>query len=102
MLIIRLFIATDQCGNSTTASQTITVTDNESPVLFGVPDDINLECHEDLPLVNVTATDDCDSDVEITLSVETVSNDCVNQYTIIRTWTASDDCGNERRSLNGL
>ncbi|MGK0363014.1 MAG: gliding motility-associated-like protein [Saprospiraceae bacterium] len=93
--ITRLFIATDQCGNSTVVSQIITVSDNESPVLIGVPEDTMLECHEDLSPANVTATDDCDSNVEVIMTEETISGSCENEYTIIRTWTASDDCGNE-------
>lgn len=93
--IIRTFIATDQCGNSSTASQIIMVTDNENPVLVGVPDDVMLECNEDLSPANVMATDDCDSDVEVILTEETINGSCENEYTIIRTWTATDDCGNE-------
>ena len=93
--ITRTFIATDQCGNSTVVSQTITVVDNESPILVGVPDDIMLECHEDLPQANITATDDCDSNVEVILTEETIEGACENEYTLIRTWTATDDCGNE-------
>jgi len=85
--IVRTFIATDQCGNSTTATQIITVTDNESPVLVGVPEDTMLECHEDISPANVTATDDCDSNIEVIMTEETMDGACENEYTIIRTCT---------------
>ena len=93
--ITRMYIATDQCGNSSFVSQIITVMDNESPVLVGIPDNVIVECEGDLAPLNVTATDDCDSNVELVLTEETSSMTCTNAYTLIRTWTASDDCGNE-------
>ena len=93
--ITRSFVATDQCGNSSVITQIITVTDNESPVLSGVPDDIIIECHEEISPANVTAIDDCDSNVEIILTEQTIDGSCENEYTLIRTWTAADDCGNE-------
>ena len=38
--LIRTWTATDACGNNTTTSQTITVTDDKVPVLSGVPADV--------------------------------------------------------------
>ncbi|MEZ4949332.1 MAG: hypothetical protein R2784_08095 [Saprospiraceae bacterium] len=34
-------LVTDNCGNSTVATQTITVLDNEAPILTGVPADVS-------------------------------------------------------------
>ena len=92
--ITRIYTATDQCGNSSSVSQIITVTDNESPVLVDIPDDVTLECHEDISPANVSATDDCDSNVEVQMTEETITGSCENEYTLIRTWTATDGCGN--------
>lgn len=92
--ITRVYTATDQCGNSSSVSQIITVTDNESPVLVGIPNDATLECHEDISPANVTATDDCDSNVEVQMTEETIPGSCENEFTLIRIWTATDDCGN--------
>jgi len=49
MLIVRTFMATDDCGNSVTATQIITVIDNTPPVLSGVPQDTLIECDGDVP-----------------------------------------------------
>ena len=40
-----------------------------------------------------TATDNCD-EVIISVDEEIIAGDCANEYTLIRTFTASDDCGN--------
>jgi len=48
-VITRVWTATDRCGNSVSATQTITVVDTMAPVLQGVPPDVALECGEDIP-----------------------------------------------------
>lgn len=42
----------------------------------------------------VTATDNCDSEPGVELDEEQIPGDCPNEYTLIRTWTATDACGN--------
>jgi gliding motility-associated-like protein len=93
--IIREWTATDNCGNSIQLIQTITVEDNENPVIVGVPADISAEC-SNIPAVpsNVTASDNCDTDVELTVEDIILDGACPAQYSIQRTWTATDDCGN--------
>jgi gliding motility-associated-like protein/uncharacterized repeat protein (TIGR01451 family) len=91
--ITRTWTATDDCGNVTTATQTITVNDTQKPVLAGVPANMTLECSSNVPApAAVTATDNCDTNVAVTLSETTTGSGC--NYTLTRTWTATDDCGN--------
>ena len=92
--VVRVFTATDACGNAATASQVITYRDREAPVLSDVPAAVSLACGEVLPQGAPTATDACDRDVAIALAEETVGGDCADRYQVIRTWTATDDCGN--------
>jgi len=89
--LIRTWTATDNCGNTATASQTITVRDTTAPVFANVPADVTIECDQPLPTDAPTATDNCAADVEITFDEVTTSG-C--PFTITRTWTAIDNCGN--------
>jgi len=87
------FIATDDCGNTATATVTIMTIDDLPPTLVGVPtDDITMGCSEIPELPNVTATDNCDNEVEVELVETTENTDC--GMIITRTWTATDACGN--------
>ena len=89
----RTFTAIDLCGNTTVGTQTITVTDTTAPEFTSIPADYTAECSDELDLSMPTATDNCD-EVNISVEEEMIAGDCANEYTLIRTFTASDDCGN--------
>lgn len=89
--VTRTWIATDDCGNSTAYTQTITFDDNTAPEITGVPEDVTVEC-DDIPgMPLVKGIDDCGGDVELVFT-ETQQGDC--PIIITRTWTAFDNCGN--------
>ncbi|MBX7052100.1 MAG: T9SS type A sorting domain-containing protein [Flavobacteriales bacterium] len=91
--ITRTWTATDECGNQSTASQTILVVDTTNPVLVGVPADAQVECSNIPAPAMVTATDNCDQDMEVGYYEQFIpGNDCY--YTLVRHWTVSDDCDN--------
>ncbi|MBK8968294.1 MAG: HYR domain-containing protein [Lewinellaceae bacterium] len=95
--IVRTWSVEDACGNSKVFTQTINVSDTEAPVLAGLPTDavVHVECSEDMPSVPaVTATDNCDVPIVVDFSEVEIPGTCANQYSITRTWTAQDDCGN--------
>ena len=93
--ITRTWTAEDDCGRTSSASQVITSEDTTDPVLAGIPANITVECDaipaEPIIGTDITASDNCDSDVTITLVADTISVGCNVQIT--RTWTAEDDCG---------
>ena len=91
--IERTFTATDDCGNSTSATQTITVEDTTAPEFTSVPADYTAECSDELILDDASASDNCGA-VSIEVSSETVAGDAAGNYTVVRTFTATDDCGN--------
>ncbi len=92
----RTWRATDVCGNSTAATQTIQVSDNGAPVFVTVPGPLTIECNQPLPpLVNPTASDACGGYVHITFLGNVPSGSgCAANYTVTRTWRADDLCGN--------
>jgi uncharacterized repeat protein (TIGR01451 family) len=90
----RTWTATDHCGNTRTASQTITVVDTISPVLAGVPGPATVACDAVPAPAVVTATDSCDVSPVVTLAAVPTAGPCAQSYTLTRTWTATDACGN--------
>jgi len=92
-VITRTFTATDDCGNSSTASQTITIQDTTAPELT-IPGDYTAECSEENPLMDASALDNCDEEVSISVVVDTLAGDCPQAYTVTRSFTATDACGN--------
>jgi len=91
--ITRTFTATDDAGNSTSATQTITVQDTTAPEFTSVPADYTAECSDELILDDASASDNCGA-VSIEVSSETIDGDAAGNYTVVRTFTATDDCGN--------
>ena len=104
----RTYTATDVCGNASTATQTVIITDLTAPVWVNEAGDalsaqetmLYLPCeqateelmnsidHESLFM----AADLCDAELDYSVSAVLVSGGCIGTW--IRTWTATDDCGN--------
>jgi len=93
--MVRTFTATDACGNTATAQQQINVADSTPPTFTSVPDDIMINCGEDMPdFGTATATDNCGG-VTITTADSEEGGDCATGKKKIRTFTATDECGNK-------
>jgi hypothetical protein len=101
-VITRTWSLVDNCGNAAASQvQMITVADNTAP-LITCPSDATANCQDNTSpsaLGKATATDNCTSAVKITYSDVSTQNANANHkdhynYTITRTWTATDDCGN--------
>ncbi|MEZ7877737.1 MAG: hypothetical protein QMB91_03255, partial [Flavobacteriales bacterium] len=90
--IARLFSATDACGNTSSATQVITVQDTTSPSLI-VPSDYTSECSSDLVYNDASATDNCGT-TAISVVESTIPGNAAGNYTVVRTFTATDDSGN--------
>ena len=91
--VIRTWTATDACGNSTSKEQIITLVDDNAPSFTNVPEGLTLACGDDIPFVDATATDACSA---VTVTYEDVEGDmtCTGLNEIVRTFTATDACGN--------
>jgi gliding motility-associated-like protein len=90
---VRTFAATDWNGNVLTSSQTVAVVDNVAPEFVSIPEDVVIECDDPMPTLMATASDNCSEPlIEVSESLTDVIND--GNYTLIRTFTATDACGN--------
>ncbi len=87
--------ATDDCGNSATGIQTITIVDNQAP---SCPDaDITVCCPSEVPMPMAPSfTDNCDYNPNVTLTGADTTWDaaCPTQGVILRYWSAMDCSGN--------
>ena len=97
-IITRTWTLTDDCDNTTTLVQTISVQDTTAPT-FTVPADVNLDCDADVTDVTVTGdvtdeTDNCSTGLEATFTDDVSEGDCPNSSIITRTWTLTDECDN--------
>jgi len=102
-VIDRTWSATDDCGNTSTCVQRITVRDTTPPVL-SLPPSATLDCPGTDVSTNVTGTaiasDLCGS-VKLYYS-DIVSNGCGNTRVISRTWVATDEAGNSTNALQTI
>ena len=98
-IVTRVYSVADECGNVMTCSHTITVDDDEAPMII-CPPDFTIECEMPYripdPLTGLaTATDNCTvEDVTFSDSELMDNMDPCNPSYLIRTWIATDACGN--------
>ncbi|WP_044398404.1 gliding motility-associated C-terminal domain-containing protein [Lacinutrix sp. Hel_I_90] len=105
-VITRTWTLTDDCNNTTTAVQTITIEDTTAPS-FTVPADITINCEQDPSDLSLTGdvtteADNCDTTLEATYSDTTAAGSCANASVITRTWTLSDDCNNTTTAVQTI
>ena len=99
-VINRSWRVLDPVNNLTTCLQQIQVQDTIRPIFTQQPSDITISCTDMIgaPII-LTATDNCTQDVAMSFVQDTIqiAPDSIcgkYSYTIRRTWTAVDDCGN--------
>jgi hypothetical protein len=92
--VTNTWTATDCAGNTETHTQVITVLDVFDPVLSAYPADITVTCIGEVPGdPGITATDNCDDEVEVVFN-QTINSSCPGSGTATNTWTATDCVGN--------
>jgi gliding motility-associated-like protein len=94
-IISRTWTLSDACGNTTEFTQTITLIDNTAPIFDqDMPADVTVECDSVPAVADITATDACGA-ATVTFEETSTAGECPEDAIITRTWTATDDCGNE-------
>lgn len=92
--IERTYSITDQCNNSKTAVQYITLEDTTPPVFQTTPGDITIESRTDLKNpISLVAFDESGNDAMVTVE-ESYNMDDKDFVHVTRTWTATDPCEN--------
>ncbi len=95
--IFRLYQIADSCGNLDSCTQLIIIDDTIAPLLV-LPADLTLDCTldpTDTALTGIaTATDNCSLPLPAFTDNYIAGGVCPQMGTILRTWEATDDCGN--------
>ena len=97
--LTRTWSVTDAHTNTQSASQVITVRDTQAPILSAAPASTTVSC-EAVPMAAVlTATDNCDASPVVVYTQNSTQNTNPSSpahynYTLTRTWTATDHCNN--------
>ena len=92
--LIYTWIAKDTCGNVTTHQQIITIVPKKVPTLTWatLPRDITVDCVKAIPAVQTPTTQGGCAKVVITRADKELNKRCLNNFTLERTFTASDGC----------
>ena len=93
--LIYKWVATDSCGNTSVHSQTISFTPKAivPPLAWAtLPQDLSVECAKAIPAVVSPTTQGGCATVMITYNEKKVNEVCLNNFTLERTFTASDGC----------
>ena len=93
------FTATDDCGNYSTSVGTFTIEDTIDPEFTSdLPQNISVSCDAIPVPQELTGFDSCSNQITITTNDDIVENEgnCIGQFTILRTWTITDSCGNNQ------
>ena len=91
---LRVLTITDLCGNTSTAEVFLHLVDTVSPYFTFVPEDYTLECDEDIVYLDPVVEDWVDENVLVTETQEIIPTACDEEYQIVRSWVARDNCDN--------
>ncbi|MEO6759596.1 MAG: hypothetical protein ABIO24_09095, partial [Saprospiraceae bacterium] len=83
------------CGNSATCNQVITVFDNIAPTFSNVPANVTVDCSLIPAVATPSASDNCTGSATVQYLGQTQTTGlCPILFVLIRSWQATDACGN--------
>ncbi|MGG7036037.1 MAG: gliding motility-associated C-terminal domain-containing protein, partial [Flavobacterium sp.] len=88
-----IFEVTDASGTKTTCSFDVIVINNSKPIIESLPDLTTVYCPAEPQFAQAIATNICGKSVSLTYSDEVKNEDCPGNYSITRTWTATNSNG---------
>ncbi len=92
-VITRTWQAVDQCGQTATCSQTVTVVDNVPPTISCGPNQ-TVNCGTPWSFSTPTISDNCTAASDLVLTIVSTVTSGVCPQVITRTWKVADLCGN--------
>ncbi len=101
-IVTRVYTVADDCGNATLDTIVLTIVDNSAPSLTAsnLIENLTISCSQEFPVIDFTVIDNCDADILINESRDTTGDKC--NAIVIRTFTATDDCGNASTLVQNL
>ncbi|WP_310299743.1 gliding motility-associated C-terminal domain-containing protein [Flavobacterium aquidurense] len=83
-------------ANGCTLTKPVTIQDGDAikPIVNPLPETTTINCPAEPVFAQATATDDNGTIASLTHQDETIPGNCAGSKTVIRTWTATDACGN--------
>ena len=91
--ILEATLTPENC-DPVTVSDTIQLWGDGAPIISGVGADTSVICPDEPVFSDPTASDPCGQDVTLTYETDTIPGDCPDRFTLVRTWIATNDCGN--------
>ncbi|RXM42442.1 gliding motility-associated C-terminal domain-containing protein, partial [Flavobacterium sp. YO64] len=90
------YIVTVKDANSCTITKTVTIIDGDSikPIINPLPETSTINCPALPVFTQATATDNGGNTPVLTYEDVTTQGNCAGSYSVTRTWTAKDECGN--------
>ena len=85
--------AEDGCGNTATCMRTVYLDDTVAPTITCTANTI-ITCPATPSFLTPTYSDACDMNPVLTFVDVTTPGACAEAYSVTRTWTITDDCGN--------
>ena len=92
--LVRHVLAHDECGNVAEATQILTQLDEVAPVFTFVPADVTLDCAAQSPDIEMAQAEDNCGMAVVTVEESVEPGGCPAEYVLVRTFMATDDCGN--------
>ncbi|MEM8906848.1 MAG: lamin tail domain-containing protein, partial [Bacteroidota bacterium] len=86
------FIATDQCGNSSTKDVHFKLKNKFPPSWVGDLIDKTAECSDPMPSFDTPQFANACGTTTLTFEDVTIPGACPNEFSIVRTWTVTDNC----------
>ena len=87
--LVRTYVFTDECGNKERAEQYLVLQDDQSPVFLNAPKDIVAYANAIPEQAEIEVIDNSEGKIEVVFSEE------IEENQVLRTWTATDQCGNQ-------